>query len=90
VAFYFQQILIKKNIMTNKKNKSKDTPYREHTTRRSKQTGDIISDRNNNMNTADPTANEPNVERANDLGLGDAAVNDKKLTRYKSNRSTDA
>ena len=77
--------------MPNKKHKSKDMPYTEHTTRRSKQTGDIISDRNNNnMNTANPKASEPDVERANDTGIGDAAVNDKKMTRYKSNRSTDA
>ena len=74
--------------MPNRKHKSKDMPYTEHTTRRSKQTG--ISDRNNNMNTADPKASEPDVERANDTGIGDAAVNDKKMTRYKSNRSTDA
>jgi len=76
--------------MPNRKHKSKDMPYKEHTTRRSKQTGDSISDRNNNMNMADPKANDPNVERANDSGIGDAAVNDKKMTRYKSNRSTDA
>ena len=72
------------------KHKSKDSPYEAHSTDRSKQTGDIISDRNNNINTTEPTSNEPDVERANDLGLGDAALNDKKMTRYKSNRSTDA
>jgi len=72
------------------KHKSKDSPYETHTTNRSKQTGDIISDRNNNINTVEPTGNEPDVERANDLGLGDAGVNDKKMTRYRSNRSTDA
>ncbi len=72
------------------KHKSKDTPYETHTTDRSKQTGDIISDRNNNMSTGEPTSNEPDVERANDLGLGDAGVNDRKMTKYSSNRSADA
>jgi len=72
------------------KQQSKDSPYETHNTERSKQTGDVISDRNNNINATESTSNEPDVERANDLGLGDAALNDKKMTRYKSNRSTDA
>ena len=76
--------------MPNRKHKSKDMSRGESTTRRSKQTGDMISDRNNNMNTADPKANDPDVERASNPGIGDAAVNDKKMTGYKSNRSTDA
>ena len=72
------------------KHKSKDFPYEEHTIDRSRQTGDMINDRNNNVNMDEPTNNEQDIETANDLGLGDAAVNDKKLTRYRSNHSTDA
>ncbi len=39
------------------------------------------NDRNNNINTGEPTSNEPDIERANDLGPGDAGLNDRKMTR---------
>jgi hypothetical protein len=42
------------------------------------------------MNNQDQDTEDVNVERANDTGLGDAGVNDEKLTRYTSNRSADA
>ena len=54
-----------------------------------KQTGNINT-RNNNTNADTPSNNEPNVENANDPGIGDAGINDEKLTKYTSNRSADA
>ena len=56
----------------------------------SKQTGDAINERNNNVNAGGLSAYEPDVERANNTGLGDAGVNRRKLTKYRSNRSMDA
>ena len=72
------------------KNKSKDTEYRERTdTAPSKQTGNINS-RNNNKAVSTPGASEPDVEQASAEGIGDAAVNDERMTQYNSNRSADA
>ena len=73
------------------KNKSGRVSYNEERdSNPSKQTGDMINDRNNNENTADPSSNEPDVQRANDTGLGDAGVNRNKMTKFRSNRSMDA
>ena len=75
--------------MANKQN-SKDTEYRDReNTEPSKQTGNINA-RNNNENNATPSANEPNVERANNTGVGDSGINDEKLTNFTSNHSADA
>lgn len=72
------------------KEKSKDTPYRERTdTEPHRQTGNI-DNRNNNVNTDAVSANEPNVENANDTGIGDTGLNDDKLTNYTQNHSSDA
>jgi hypothetical protein len=60
------------------------------TTETTPQSSDMINSRTNNMNNPDRDEQEVNVERANDLGLGDAGANDEKLTRYNSNRSADA
>lgn len=60
------------------------------TTETTPQSNDMINQRTNNMNNDDTASEEVNVERANEAGLGDAGVNDEKLTRYTSNRSADA
>ena len=76
--------------MTRKK-KNADKPYfGNRDTKPSRATGDAISDRNNNFNDENITANEPTVEKANDTDIGDAGVNDRKMTKYPSNRSSDA
>ena len=68
---------------------SKDTEYSERTdTAPSKQTGNI-NDRTNNTAATTPGAS-PNVEQASNEGIGDAAVNDEKMTKFNSNRSADA
>jgi hypothetical protein len=75
------------------KNTSRDFPYEQHSTKPSKQPGDAINDRNNNMNMETPGKTDPDlpeIERANNEGIGDAAVNDEKMTRYSSNHSKDA
>jgi hypothetical protein len=75
--------------MKNKDN-SRDKEYRDReSTTPSKQTGNINA-RNNNTDTTGPTAQEPDVERASDTGIGDSAVNEEKLTNYTSNHSGDA
>jgi hypothetical protein len=72
------------------RDKSKDTEYRERTdTAPSKQTGNINS-RNNNTAATTPGTTEPDVEEATNDGIGDAALNDEKLTKYTSNHSGDA
>ena len=72
------------------KNKTRDTAYRDQRdTAPSKQTGNINS-RNNNVDASSPGSTEPNVEGANNEGIGDSALNDKKLTNYTSNHSADA
>ena len=75
---------------TNKNKSSRVSYNEERDSNPSKQTGDMINDRNNNENTADPSSNEPDVQRANDTGLGDAGVNRNKMTKFRSNRSMDA
>lgn len=73
-----------------KKNKAADMEYRNReNTDPSKQTGNINA-RNNNVNNDLLSAAEPNVENANDAGIGDSGVNDDKLTNYTSNHSADA
>lgn len=72
------------------KNESRNTAYSEdRNTEPSPQTGNINS-RNNNVEASTPGATEPTVEGASDSGIGDAAVNDRKLTSYTSNHSADA
>lgn len=72
------------------KNKSRDGSYNERTdTEPTRQTGNI-NDRTNNTAAATPGAGGPDVEGASDAGIGDAALNDHKLTKYTSNRSADA
>lgn len=74
-----------------KRSNKRDVSYNEdRNAAASKTTGDAISERNNNINVSEPSGNEPNVERANETGLGDAGVNREKLTKYRSNRSMDA
>lgn len=69
---------------------SRNTPYSdERSTEPHRETGNINS-RNNNVAASTPSAIDPDVESANDAGIGDAAVNDQKLTDYTSNRSADA
>lgn len=70
--------------------KEKDTEYNERTdTRPSCQTGSI-NERTNNTAVSTPNAADPDVEQASNSGMGDAAVNDEKLTKYTGNRSADA
>jgi hypothetical protein len=54
-----------------------------------KQTGNIDA-RNNNADMDMPVSDEPNVERANDAGIGDSGLNDVKLSNYTQNHSSDA
>lgn len=71
-------------------NNNKDVPYndrQDHEPHR--QTGNI-NNRNNNSNADDTTAAKPNVENANNTGIGDAGINDDKLTNYTQNHSADA
>jgi hypothetical protein len=73
-----------------KQEEQKDMPhqYREDNEPH-KQTGNINA-RNNNAAMDTPVSGEPNVERANDTGIGDAGLNDTKLTNYTQNHSSDA
>ena len=71
-------------------NKSRQKPYEEErNTEPNRDTGNINS-RNNNVNVSTPGPDEANVESANREGIGDAAVNDQKFTKYTSNHSGDA
>lgn len=73
-----------------KKQNSSDTEYRsERDTAPSGQTGNINS-RNNNTVVSTPGPDETSVENASDEGIGDKALNDRKLTDYTSNHSADA
>lgn len=73
-----------------KKNNSRDTDYRERTdTSPSKETGHI-NPRNNNVEVSTPGPDEATVENAASEGIGDKAVNDRKLTDHTSNHSADA
>lgn len=60
------------------------------TTETTRQSSDMINTRTSNPNNPDRDTEEVNVEQANDTGIGDAGVNDEKLTKYTSNRSADA
>lgn len=71
------------------RHKSKDTEYRDRTdTAPSNETGSI-NDRTNNTAAVTPGAGT-NVEGASNEGIGDAAVNDEKMTKFSPNRSADA
>ena len=73
-----------------KKNNSKDTDYRgDRNTEPSKQ-AENINARNNNTAVSTPGPDETTVENAADEGIGDKAVNDRRLTDYTSNHSADA
>lgn len=72
------------------KENSRDTAYKyRENNEPHKQTGNI-NERNNNTNTDDDTSREPNVEQANNTGIGDSGINDDKLTKYTQNHSSDA
>ena len=72
------------------KQDSRNTPYEEErNTEPHRETGNINS-RNNNVEASTPGATGPIVEGANDTGIGDSAVNDRKMTNYTSNHSGDA
>ena len=72
------------------KQKSRDTAYEDRKdTVPTRQTGNINS-RNNNTNVEAPSTNEPDVESANDTGIGDSGWNRDKLTNYTQNHSSDA
>jgi len=58
--------------------------------RPSRQTEEPINARNNNMSFDTDSVNEPDVENANDTGIGDSGVNRDKLTNYTQNHSNDA
>lgn len=75
--------------MASKQN-SGEAEYRsDRDTAPSKQTGNINS-RNNNTEMSTPGPDETTVENAADEGIGDKAINDRKLTDYTSNHSADA
>jgi len=71
--------------------KSRDMAYNEaRDTEPHTETGNINA-RNNNVSNNTPTSTkEETIEGANNTGIGDAGVNDEKLTKYTSNRSADA
>lgn len=74
-----------------KKQNSKDTEYENRTnTEPHQQPAHYINENNNNENMDNIQAGEPNVERANNTGIGDSGRNDEKLTNYNANHSTDA
>lgn len=71
-------------------NRSRQTPYEEErNTEPSRDTGNI-NFRNNNVAVSTPGPDEATVETANREGIGDAAVNDTKITKHTSNHSGDA
>ena len=69
---------------------TEDKDLTPKTTDTTKQSTDMINFRTNNMENTTNPPEEPNVERANDLGLGDRGINDERGTNYTSNRSADA
>lgn len=89
VAQYFALKGIKTVIMARREGTT-DKDLTPKTTETTPQSSDVINSRTNNMNNDNPVSEDVNVERGNDTGLGDAGVNDEKLTRYTSNRSADA
>ena len=80
--------MARKNI---RKSKRRDTEYEDRRdTKPSRQPGDDINARNNDVDIDNPTIGETNVETANDTGIGDSGLNREKLTNYTSNHSADA
>lgn len=72
------------------KENSRDTAYQyRESNEPHRQTGNI-NERNNNTASGDVNTREPNVEQANDTGIGDSGINDDKLTKYTQNHSSDA
>lgn len=69
---------------------SSNTPYEGERSTEPQGRTPYINQRNNNVEVSTPGAVPPNVESANNTGIGDAAVNDQKLTDYTSNHSADA
>ncbi len=72
------------------KQSSRDTEYRNRENTEPSRQPENINARNNNAADDSPSAIEPNVERANDTGIGDSGWNDEKLTNFTSNHSSDA
>jgi hypothetical protein len=70
--------------------KSKDTAYENRQDTSPNKETDNINTRNNNMSADTPSANEPDVERANDSGMGDSGWNRDRLSNYTQNHSSDA
>lgn len=65
----------------------KDQPYSHRTdTAPNNDTGHINS-RNNNADVSDANASENTVRQTPAENIGDASVNDEKMTRYNSNTS---
>jgi hypothetical protein len=78
-----------KRKMANQRNRE-DQPYEgERSTEQSRDTGNINS-RTNNVEASTSGKDELNVENASNAGIGDAAVNDRKLTNFTQNHSGDA
>jgi hypothetical protein len=73
-----------------RKEKNRDTAYENRQDTRPNKETDNINTRNNNMNVDTPSTNEPDVERANDSGLGDSGWNRDRLSNYTQNHSSDA
>lgn len=72
------------------KKRNRQMPYEEErNTEPHRDTGNINS-RNNNVEVSTPGPDEATVETANREGIGDAAVNDRKITKHTSNHSGDA
>jgi hypothetical protein len=72
------------------KQENRDTRYEgDRDTTPHKETGNINA-RNNLVEASTPGPDEATVEGANNVGIGDAAVNDQKLTSHTSNHSADA
>jgi hypothetical protein len=72
------------------KQENRDTRYEgDRDTAPHQETGNINA-RNNNVEASTPGPDEATVEGANNVGIGDAAVNDQKLTSHTSNHSADA
>jgi hypothetical protein len=81
---------IRKTWQMAKEQENKDKAYaEERNTEPHPETGNI-DHRNNNVAMSTPGAEGDTIEGASNSGIGDAAVNDQKLTTYTSNRSADA
>ena len=72
------------------KQENRDTRYEgDRDTAPHQETGNINA-RNNNVEASTPGPDEATVEGANNVGIGDTAVNDQKLTSHTSNHNADA